>query len=272
MQLKLSPGESRARTQPQTKAAGVTSWETLYAPDFRMPSHEHSNAFLYLVLRGALMEVCGRQVQTALPATLIVHPPRQVHANHFLQTGAHTLNIQLDAGWLERLEKHSITLDRPVYYPGGQVPGFAARLYQETQRTDAASGLVTEGLILEILGETARLGAPVTERKPPRWLRQAKDLLHAQFSSALTLDKIAAANGVHPVYLSTMFRQQFGCTIGDYVRRLRIDDACRRLVRSELPLAEIALEAGFAIQSHFSRTFKRLTGLTPSEYRRIFSS
>jgi AraC family transcriptional regulator len=272
MRLELGPGEVRARTPKQSKVGGLTSWETRYAPDFRMPAHAHENAFLYLVLEGALTERCDRQTRTALPATVIFHPPRQVHANHFLDAGARAFNLELDARWLDRLQGETMTLDEPAYFQGGRVAGLAAQLHQETRQTDAASALVVEGLFLELLGETARRGAPLAERKPPRWLQQAKELLHERFAAGLTLEEIAAAVGVHPVYLSTMFRQQFGCTIGDTVRRLRIDDACCRLIWSQLPLAEIALEAGFANQSHFSRTFKRLTGLTPSEYRRAFRS
>jgi AraC-like DNA-binding protein len=56
--------------------------------------------------------------------------------------------------------------------------------------------------------------------------------------------------------------------MGSYVRRLRLDWAARELVRSETSLAGVALEAGFADQSHFTRFFKRHTGLTPQAYRR----
>jgi AraC family transcriptional regulator len=49
---------------------------------------------------------------------------------------------------------------------------------------------------------------------------------------------------------------------------LRIEDACRRLATSDAPLVAIALDAGFADQSHFAKTFKRQTGMTPAEYRR----
>jgi AraC family transcriptional regulator len=71
---------------------------------------------------------------------------------------------------------------------------------------------------------------------------------------------------VHPVYLATAFRQHYRTTVGDYIRTLRIDFACREMLRSDRPLAEIAMEAGFADQSHFSKAFKRIVGVPPSEY------
>jgi hypothetical protein len=59
-----------------------------------------------------------------------------------------------------------------------------------------------------------------------------------------------------------------GCSVGDYVRQLRVEDACRRLATLDAPIVEIALAAGFTDQSHFTRTFQRLRGLTPAEFRR----
>jgi AraC family transcriptional regulator len=109
-----------------------------------------------------------------------------------------------------------------------------------------------------------------TECSPPRWLRQAKDMLHDQFSENLTLEAIAEAVRVHPVYLARAWRKYFHCTVGQYLRQLRIESACREIALSDTPLAEVAAAAGFYDQSHFSRTFKRITGLTPAEYRTVF--
>ncbi|MBA3784476.1 MAG: helix-turn-helix domain-containing protein, partial [Acidobacteria bacterium] len=51
------------------------------------------------------------------------------------------------------------------------------------------------------------------------------------------------------------------------VRRLRVENACREMIKSETSLVEIALAAGFSSQSHFSSVFKRMTGMTPAMYR-----
>jgi AraC family transcriptional regulator len=73
---------------------------------------------------------------------------------------------------------------------------------------------------------------------------------------------------VHPGYLASAFRRHFGCTIGEFVRRQRIALACRALTDGDAPLADVAIEAGFADQSHFTRTFKRQLGMTPAAYRK----
>ena len=74
--------------------------------------------------------------------------------------------------------------------------------------------------------------------------------------------------GIHPSHLMESFRQHYHCTLGDYVRQLRIEYATHLLSASDLPASQIAHTAGFADQSHFCRTFKRLTGMTPTEFKK----
>jgi AraC family transcriptional regulator len=74
---------------------------------------------------------------------------------------------------------------------------------------------------------------------------------------------------VHAAHLARVFRKFKGCTIGDYVRGLRVQHACRRISGSDDSLADIALAAGFSDQSHLSRTFKQHTGMLPSQFRNL---
>jgi AraC family transcriptional regulator len=225
-----------------------------------------------MVLQGSLLEFCDGQSRVVTPGTVFFLPPGWVHAGRIHGVGASCFEIRLEPRWLQRLEGGSLALDAPAHFPSGPLGALVIRLRDEVRETDGASRLIAEGLALELLGEIARRRAPVAERWRPRWLRQARELLETRFAESLSLEEIAAAVGVHPAHLASAFRAQYGCTVGDCVRRLRIDHACREIVRSKAPLAEIAFDAGFANQSHFSRVFKRLTGLTPAEYRRAFSS
>ena len=101
----------------------------------------------------------------------------------------------------------------------------------------------------------------------PHWLQQARKILHAQFAEQPKLSRLAAGVGVHPVHLAREFRKHYGSTVGEYLRRLRTEYACHQLVWSDDPLSKIAAAAGFSDQSHFSRTFKRLSGRTPGQFR-----
>jgi AraC family transcriptional regulator len=92
--------------------------------------------------------------------------------------------------------------------------------------------------------------------------------LHAHFAEEVTIDNLAAAVGVHPTHLMRTFRRFHRCTVGEYLRSLRVEHACHLLSTSDAPLAGIALSTGFSDQSHFSHAFKRQKGMPPAAFRK----
>jgi AraC family transcriptional regulator len=154
-------------------------------------------------------------------------------------------------------------LDQPVDLQGSTPIRLATHLYDEFRRQDNLSPLAMEGLVLELMVETSRRATGSTERRPPHWLEQLGQLLRARFAENLTLQELANAVGVHEVHLARVFRKFHGCTVGEYVRQLRIEYASRQLSITDEGLADIACAAGFSDQSHFSRTFKSRTGMLP---------
>ena len=145
------------------------------------------------------------------------------------------------------------------------------RLYSEFHHLDEASPLAIEGQVLELLAAMSRRQVKTNRRIPPRWLSQAEEFLRAHFTEHLNLVMVSAAVGVHAVHLAREFRKHYACTAGDYIRRLRVEYACREIGKSSSSLAQIASAAGFSDQSHFCKVFRRLTGMTPAEYRAALS-
>ncbi len=135
-----------------------------------------------------------------------------------------------------------------------------------------SSPLVIEGLLLEIAAGLARQQPVDPLGHVPIWLKRAREALHAHFHEPLRLSTLAGWVGIHPVHLAREFRKHHRCSVGQYMRKLRIESASRKLVESELPLAAIAVEVGFANQAHFSRIFKLVTGISPARYRAVSSA
>jgi AraC family transcriptional regulator len=241
--------------------------ESLYGPEVIIPPHEHAAAYFDFVLEGFCREVVHGQTRQRGPASLAFHPAGEVHTNCWQDGAARCFHMTVGATILGRLKTYSPIPDQPVCFAPGPARWLMQHAYDEFRCADDVSALAVEGLTLELLAESARAGRTQVERIPPRWLRQVRDLLHESFRQHLTLDGIAGSVGVHPAHLARVFRQLHGCTVGDYVRSLRIEYACHCLRTSDTALATIALAAGFSDQSHFSRVFKRQTGVSPAVFR-----
>jgi AraC family transcriptional regulator len=191
-----------------------------------------------------------------------------MHEARLHDTNVRVFMLEISPRWIERLREDSLTLGSSSEFFGGALPYLGTRLNREFHQTDRAAHLAIEGLAIELVAEAAR--QPATSlRTIPRWLCQAREIIAEQFDEKLGLAYVAAQVGVHPVHLATTFRQKYGVTIGEFVRQLRIEHACSQLANRDLPLAAIALQAGFADQSHFSKTFKLYVGTTPANYRKI---
>jgi AraC family transcriptional regulator len=102
---------------------------------------------------------------------------------------------------------------------------------------------------------------------PPRTLARVKDYLQAHLSETLDLEAMAAVAGLSPSHFTALFKQSTGLAPYQYVIAERIEKAKGLLIRTKLPIAEIAWQAGFADQSHLTRLMRRFTGLTPKAVR-----
>lgn len=271
MSPKLPAGHFLGQTLQAHDLSGFRLTETTYAPGLRLPRHAHELAKYCFVLAGSFTETVGQRSAERQPLALIFHPSDTTHEEAHTTAGHHFL-IEIDHRWLARAREYSAVLDQPLDLSGSASIGLATRLFDEFKHLDGLSPLAMEGLILELMAETSRHSLGTIDRRPPPWLKQVDELLHARFADNVALSELAAAVGVHTVHLARVFRRFYGCSIGDYLRQLRVEFASRELATTDVPLADIAAAAGFADQSHFSRTFKQHTRLQPTEFRNMFRS
>lgn len=92
--------------------------------------------------------------------------------------------------------------------------------------------------------------------------------LYKNYNSQLSLNDMGHIASLHPRYLCTVFKQVTGCTINEYLRKIRIEQAKRLLLYTTLSVTEVALETGFGSSQYFSRIFKRMSGADPRTYRK----
>lgn len=105
-------------------------------------------------------------------------------------------------------------------------------------------------------------------RTPDRMVNQAIDLMHSQLEGKILLRDLSGEYGVSVAYFCRKFKESTGTTPHKFITNLRIDKAKSMLMRGELSLSQIALDCGFADQSQFTNTFKRVAGVTPSQFKK----
>jgi AraC family transcriptional regulator len=146
------------------------------------------------------------------------------------------------------------------------------RLQSEFVNRHPARDIAIEAIILQLLALTARTTGSSRQTGESFWLKKVRALLDTQYLGEHPLCDLASLAGVHRVHLVREFRKHYGITIGQHIRKRRIAHACELLARTDLLLREIAAVCRFVDQSHFSRQFKKLSGLTPAEYRDLIRS
>lgn len=262
----LDPGKFYGKVLGEHQGQDLILSELKHEGARSLPKHAHELAYFCLLINGSYSEHFGTKVIRYKPMTIVFHPPGLVHRDQIQSGGGHFFSVEIRQQWLERLHEYTGRSATSMDLHGGELVWLGARLYREYKELSAYSPLAIEGLMLEMLSQVGR-AQKAMEKQEPDWLARVIDLLHSEFQDRLTLDYVAGAVGVHPLHLSKVFRQFRNEGIGDYTHRLRIQFSCQQLSDPRTELGDVALAAGFADQSHFTRVFKHFTGLTPGAFR-----
>jgi AraC family transcriptional regulator len=276
----MSPGEpvpTPSGPCPVTDAAGSTIrrrdisgfslTEAVYAAGVLLPRHCHANSYLTLVLSGKYTERHTHREFEWTEGALHLLPLGQRHENEFT-TSVRMLRVKIEPAAIERLgDEHARCLSEPREITGPLSSWLANRMIREFMSRDDIAPLAMEGVLLEMLAESARSSDETHGSSAPNWLRRVRDSLEDSYLQARGLTELAAIASVHPVHLSREFHKHYHMTIGEFIRKRRIEYASELLSHSELSMTEIASTCGFSDQSHFCALFKKHSGMTPAKFR-----
>lgn len=225
--------------------------------------HFHSNAFLSFVIKGGGTMKSKSLAFERPPGNLIFSYAGELHqctAKRFP-----TVNVNMEVG-LELLRDNQLTeasVANSIQKNPNAKP-LMLKIYKEISYNDDCSSPSIKILLFDLIGNARR-----SENDRPFWVGRIYELMNDRWNDSLSLEDLAQTAGVHPVTVSKYFRKYFGCTFGEYIRRIRIERSLSIIKNSSFSLTEIAYECGFYDQSHFSRTFQQLTGFSPKSYAKL---
>jgi AraC family transcriptional regulator len=263
----VTKGSSRSRL---VEAGGFLASDAWFPPQAAFPVHFHERAVVGVILEGALSIEASSDSRVCRRATVYVEPQGERHAHRVAAAGARVVSVQPDPTLADLIRPLAPVLESVDAFNHAGIAALAARLARELPTRDPVAPFAVEALALEIVTLVARTADRVPHHGPPPvWLRRAQELVHDSLPRSVRIAEIASVVGVHPARLVRAWHRHYRTPIGDYVRRLRLEWVCAQLVETDVPLSTIALRAGFADQSHFTRAFKAFAGLSPGRYRRL---
>jgi AraC family transcriptional regulator len=139
--------------------------------------------------------------------------------------------------------------------------GIMGQLYVES---------LTQVLAIHLLRHYSTLTQPITSenrRLTHAQVQQATDYIHTHLGQELSLGQIAEVINISPTYFASLFKRATGTSPHQYVVQQRVERAKLMLSKTNLAIADIAFQVGFSSQSHLTRQFKRITGMTPKQVR-----
>ncbi len=221
-----------------------------------IPKHHHENPYFSLNLGAPYLENNGFSEKIIEPGTVLIRPSGYEHQNSFTNKPGLCFNIELVS--TSNLNLLQLCIANNITFSGIEFLQILARVYTNYYLDNELDIYITEVL-------TGKLNTK-TSINIPFWNRQVIDKIEEDYSSSLSLRKLADSVSLHPNYLARKFKIINGVTIGEYIRMTRIKNACL-MFYSKKRLTDISLESGFYDQSHFSNVFQSTFNIAPKELR-----
>jgi AraC family transcriptional regulator len=227
--------------------------------------HYHENLHVSFVLQGGVLDKRKTWETECLPGELMFFHAGEPHQTFIKSFPTKNINLAIDHEFLRENLATEAGIESAVER-NPQAKFIMLKIYKEMVSEDNFSDCSIKMLLLNLIHTN-----PETDAKNarPGWINIVAELTRDKWNESLTLKDLSEAAGIHPITISKHFPKYFSCTFGEYMRRLKIERSLYFLKVSSFSLTEIAVECGFADQSHFIRTFKQLTGILPNKYKKL---
>ncbi|WP_142785626.1 helix-turn-helix transcriptional regulator [Changchengzhania lutea] len=224
----------------------------------KIPKHNHANPYYSVNLGAAYIENNNFSKSIIDPGTIILRPKEYEHENTFINNVGFCFNIEVitisNNNVLQLFNNKNINF---AYFEFLQILIKTFNNYSDNE---------LDCLITETLAD--RYNTQLLT-KIPNWYNQVISKVKEEYCDSLTLSEIASSVALHPNYLARKFKKISGITLGDYIRMVRLKNASLML-HSNKRLTDIALEAGFYDQSHFSNSFRSAFKISPKSLKDLF--
>ena len=254
------------RSATHTAVGALELYRLVFPPAFRHGVIDPHRGYVAVALNGAVCKSFPQTRFTLECGSFASIPAGAAHSSVFAATGCEILVIRPASDDGSQLFGRLLLERRRI--SAAAATHLGRRIAGELGARDSCSALALEGLALELIASAGRAAAPRDDRRTA-WLQTVRELLDSSVPGCPCLQELAASVGRQPAHLARAFRREYGVSVADYARLRRLEWATAQIASTDSSLARIALDAGFADQSHFTRVFRRHHGVTPGRYREV---
>jgi len=261
----FSKGEYSGQVVNVSSEGGITASITTYEHNnFNQALHYHDNTHISFVLHGGCQEKKKDRYER-LPGKLTCYYAGEPHQVVNVADQSRHINIEIEPGFFRDQEVDENSMFAALS-SNPDAKFLMLDIYREIVAGDEFSTPAIQLLLLNLIHDADKFKS---DDGLPLWVNAVKERLHENWNEKISLHELADTANVHPVTISKYFPKYFSCTLGEYMRKLKIEKALSLVKSPEASLTSIAYQCGFADQSHFIRTFKQLTGFLPASYQKL---
>lgn len=263
----LQTGQFHGQTNQTVQLDGLTLTDTEYTQP-KVDWHYHENAYFTFILQGKVIEGNKKEVYSCQAGSLLFHNWQEPHYNIKPEGFTRGFHLELHPDWFHQQDFDLRNLTGSINIANPEPKFLLYKIFRETKLNDSTTNLSVQSILLQLLNKMLYEEKSKLYNKPV-WVKEIKELLHEKFTEKISLTELSAELGIHPVHLSRDFPRYFNCTLGEYIRKLKVEKALSLLTQTQKSLSDITFECGFSDQSHFIRCFRAVNAISPLQHRRI---
>lgn len=250
---------------------------------YTMPRHSHPNTMemLYIVEGIGCTQVDGKSYPLE-PGTIALYNPGVRHSERFDSEGPtpYFYHLKFDEFVVSGLQPSCLLPLglSPTFQAGEDAPAIQrlmSMIFAEAEGRRLGFDQIAQNLMLSVVLLVLRIldaeHAHIDKAEPDSLIMQIQQYFERHYAQKLSMQAVADHFHINYYYLSHMFKKQMGVSPSGYLTALRINEACRLLCTTDLPIYRVAEMVGYPNQSNFQVQFKQRKGMSPLQYRAYYS-
>lgn len=251
-------GNTKEKFQIESCSISVVNYNKPVSEDW----HYHEDTHLSLILQGGNLESRKKYDSQVFSGKIMIYNQGEIHRNRHTLFPSKNLNLEIKNDFFK---KSNLSFNNLNLIENINLEAYLdlIKIYNELHINDVYTSDSIE-LSIKSLFTTKK-----ESLKKPKWVIQLKEIVEDRWNEFISLNELAIELNVHPVTISKYFKKFYNCSLGDYMRKVKLKRALHFLFHTKMSITEIAFKCGFSDHSHMIRVFKLYLKINPKNIRKI---